>query len=99
MGGRGGRRGRGGRTALTHELLGDAQAAVGAHDGQRGDVAVLDAVGGLLLHLGEYIANDLRVIVGRLLGPADVDGNVRELGPGQAVVHVVFEEVVFGSCM
>jgi len=28
---------------------------------------MLDAVGGLLLHLGEYIADDLGVVIGGLL--------------------------------
>jgi hypothetical protein len=64
------------RTTLAHQLLGDAQAAVGAHDGQRRDVAVLHAVGRLLLHLGEHIADDLGVVVGRLGRARHVDGDV-----------------------
>lgn len=81
MGGGGGR-----RTALPHELLGDTQPAVGAHDAQRGDVTVGDAIGGLLLHLGEHVADDLGVVVGGLLGPRDVDGDVAQLRPRQRVV-------------
>lgn len=65
-----------------------------AHDGQRGDVAVLDAVGGLLLHLGEHVADDLGVVVGGLLGARDVDGDVAELRPREGVVEVVLHEVV-----
>lgn len=72
---------------------------MGAHDTQTGDVAVLDAVAGLLLHLGQDIANDLGVVVGRLLGARDVDGDEAELGPGQGVVQVVLEEVVLGQVL
>jgi hypothetical protein len=36
------------------------------HHGQGGDVAVRDAVGGLFLHLGEHVADDLGGIVGCL---------------------------------
>lgn len=70
-----------GLTTLPHELLCDAQAAVGAHDAQAGDVAVLDAVAGLLLHLGQDVADDLGVVIGALLGTCYVDGDEAELRP------------------
>jgi hypothetical protein len=72
---------------------------MGAHDGQRGDVAVRDAVGGLLLHLGEHIADDLGVVVGGLFGAGDVDGDEGQLGPRQGVVQVVLEEIVLGQVL
>jgi hypothetical protein len=62
-------------------------------------VAVLDAVGGLLLHLGEHIADDLGVVVGGLLRAGDVDGHVRQLRPRERVVQVVLEEVVLGQVL
>jgi len=68
-----------------------------AHDAQAGDVAVRDAVGGLLLHLREHVADDARVVVGRLAGPRDVDGDEGELGPRERVVQVVLHEVVLGQ--
>lgn len=46
-----------------------------AHDGQAGNVPMLDAVGGFLLHLGEHVADDLGVVVGGLLGAGDIDGD------------------------
>jgi hypothetical protein len=88
-----------GRTALAHQLLGNAQAAVGAHDGQRRDVAVLHAVGRLLLHLGEHIAHDLRVVVGGLGRARDIDGDEGQLRPGERVVEVVLEKVVLGQVL
>lgn len=66
-----------------------------AHDAQTRDVAVLDPIGGLLLHLGEDIADDFGGVVGGFLGAGDVDGDVGELRPRQGVVQVVFAEVVF----
>lgn len=65
-----------------------------AHDTQTSDVAVLNAVGGLLLHLGQDIAHDLGVVIGRLLGAGNIDGDEAELGPREGVVEVVLEEVV-----
>lgn len=53
-----------------HELGGEAQLAVGAEDGEGGDVAM--ALVGLLLHLGEDIADDAAVVV---------LGDVEELRP------------------
>jgi hypothetical protein len=55
-----------GLTTLAHQLLRQPQAAVRPHHGQGGDVAVRDAVGGLFLHLGEHVADDLGGIVGCL---------------------------------
>ncbi|KAK2729580.1 hypothetical protein CKAH01_02554 [Colletotrichum kahawae] len=57
------------------------------------------AVGGLLLHLGEHIADDLGVVVGCALGAGDVDGDIAELGPREGVVEVVLEEVVLGQVL
>lgn len=70
-----------------------------AHHAETGNVTMLHAVRRLLLHLGEDIADDLGVLVGVLLGARDVDGDVAELGPGEGVVEVVFEEVVFGEVL
>lgn len=52
-----------------------------AHDAQTGDVAVLHTVGGLLLHLGEDVANNLGIVIGGLLWSGDVHGDERELRP------------------
>lgn len=52
-----------------------------AHHGQAGDVAVLDAVCGLLLHLGEDVSDDLGVVIGGLLGAGDVDRDKAQLWP------------------
>lgn len=60
---------------------------------------MLDAVGGLLLHLGQDIADDLGVVVGRLLGARDIDGDVGQLGPRQGVVQVVLHKVVLGQVL
>jgi hypothetical protein len=68
-------RGRGKRTALAHQLAAEAEAAVCAHDAEAGDVPVRDAVGGLLFDLGEHVADDLGVVVGRL-------GRAGDLGVG-----------------
>jgi hypothetical protein len=62
-------------------------------------VAVLHAVGRLLLHLSEDIADDLGVVVGGLGGPRHVDGDIGELGPREGVVEVVLEEVVLGEVL
>jgi hypothetical protein len=45
---------------------------VRAHYGERGDVAVLNAVGGLFFHLGKHVADNLWGIVGRLWGTRDL---------------------------
>lgn len=66
-----------------HELGGEAELAVGAEDGEGGDVAV--AVGGFFLHLGEDVADDAAVVV---------FGDVEELGPGEDVIEVVLHLVV-----
>ena len=66
-----------------HEFGGEAEFAVGAEDGEGGDVAV--AVGGLLLHLGEDVADDAAVVV---------FGDVEELRPGEDVIEVVLHLVV-----
>ena len=77
-----------GALAQAHQALSDSQAAVRAHDAQRGDVAVLDGgVGRVFLHFGEDIADDFGV--GGGFGGAD-DGDKGELGPGEGVVEVVF---------
>jgi hypothetical protein len=48
---------------------------------------------GILLHLGQDIADYARVVIGCLLGPRDIDGNVGELGPAEGMVEVVFHEI------
>lgn len=85
---------RGTRTTLPHQLLRQPQPAVRAHDAQAGDVPVLHAVDGLLLHLREDVADDLGGVVGGAGRAGDVDGDVGELRPGEGVVEVVLEEVV-----
>lgn len=55
-------------TALSHQFLGETETAVRAHHGERSDVAVLDAIGGLFFHFGEYVANDLGRVIGRFWG-------------------------------
>ena len=72
---------------------------MGAHNGERGDVAVRHAVGRLLLHLGQDISYDLGVVIGRLFGPRHVDGDIRQLRPRERVVEVVLEEVVLGEVL
>lgn len=42
------------------------------HHRQRRDVAVRNAVGGLFLHFGEHVADDLGRVVGGLGGPGDL---------------------------
>ena len=69
------------------------------HNGYARDVPVLDPVAGVLLHLGEDIADDLGVVIGALLGPRHVYGHVAELRPRQGVVEVVFKEVVLGQVL
>ena len=69
------------RTALAHQLLSNPQPTVRPHDAQAGDVAMRHAVRRVLLHLGQDIAHDLGIVVGRLLGAGDVDGHEAELGP------------------
>lgn len=54
---------------------------MGAHDAETGDVPVLDAIRGLLLHLGEDVANDAGGLVGVFGGVAEVYCHVRELRP------------------
>lgn len=68
-------------TALAHQLLSDAEAAMGAHDAEGGDVAVGDAVGGLLLHLGQHVADDLGVVVGSLGRARRVHRHVAQVRP------------------
>lgn len=66
-----------------------------AHDAQARNVTVLDAVGGIFFHLGQDVADNFGV-GGRRFRGAD-DGDEGELWPGEGVVHVVFEHVVFGE--
>jgi hypothetical protein len=75
-------------TTLLHELVCEAETAVGAEDADAGDVTVRDAVGGLLLHLAEDVSDDPVLLV---------FGDVRELGPCERMVEVVSERVVFGQ--
>lgn len=82
-------------TTHAHQLLGQAEASMGPHHAQARDVAVLNAVGGLLFHLGEHVADDFGGGAGA--GGGDVEGDVGEGGPGEGMVEVVFKEVVFGQ--
>ena len=52
-----------------------------AHYGERGNVAVLNAVGGLFFHLGEDVADDFWGVVGRFWGARDL-GLVSVVGWG-----------------
>lgn len=65
------------------------------HDAQARNVPVLHAVRRFFLHLGQHVADDFRVVVGPLARTRDVDGDEAELRPGEGVVEVVLEEVVF----
>lgn len=66
-----------------HELGGDAELAVGSEDGERGDVAV--ALGALLLHLRQNVADDTAVVV---------LGDVEKLRPREDVVEIVLHLVI-----
>ena len=63
------------------------------HDTQTSDVTMLYAIRRILLHFGEYIADNAGVVVGGFLGTGDVDGDVGELGPGEGVVEIVLHEI------
>lgn len=67
-----------------HELGGEAELAVGAEDGEGGDVAVA-GLGGVLLHLGEHVADDPGAVVLR---------HEEQLRPRKQVVEVVLHLVV-----
>lgn len=58
---------------------------------------MLDVVDRLLFHLGQNVSDDARRLVGGLLRPRDIHSHIRELGPGEGMVEVVFEEVIFGE--
>lgn len=47
-----------------------------AHDAERCDVAVLNAVRGVFFHFGEDVAYDAGVVVRSLLGARDIDCDV-----------------------
>lgn len=66
-----------------HELGGEAELAVSAEDGEGGYVTV--ALGGLLLHLGQDVADDAAAVV---------LGDIEELRPREDVVEVVLHLVV-----
>jgi hypothetical protein len=59
-------------TRLLHQLLGESQAAMRAHDGERGNVPVLHAVGRFFFHLGEDVADNLGGVVGGFWGAGDL---------------------------
>ena len=61
-----------------HEIGGEPELAVGAEDREGGDVAVA-GLGGVLLHLGEHVADDAADVVLR---------DEEELRPRQHVVEV-----------
>lgn len=67
----------------SHEFGGEAEFAVSSEDGEGGDVAV--ALGGLLLHLGQDIADNLAVVI---------LGDVQELRPWEDVVEVVLHLII-----
>lgn len=81
------------RTTLPHQLLGDAEPSVRAHHAQARDVAMLDPVRGVFLHLGQDVADDAGVVVGGFGRARDVDGDVGELWPGERVIEVVLHEI------
>ena len=60
-------------TALSHQLLRQPQSSVCAHDAERGDMAVLDSIGGVFFHLGKDVAYDLGSIVGCLFRARDLE--------------------------
>jgi hypothetical protein len=60
------------RTRLLHQLLSESQAAMRAHDGQRGDVPVLHAISGLFFHFGEDVADNFGGVVGGFRGAGDL---------------------------
>lgn len=63
------------------------------HDGEGGDVAVGDAVAGLLFHFGEDVAYDLGWGIGGGRG-GDIDSYIAQLGPTHRMIKVVFTKVV-----
>jgi len=67
-----------------HEFGGEPQLAVGAEDGEGGDVAVA-GLRGVLLHLGEHVADDAAAVV-----LCDEE----ELRPREHVVEVVLHLVI-----
>lgn len=67
-----------------HELGGEPQLAVGAEDGEGGDVAMA-GLRGVLLHLGEHVADDAAAVV---------LGDEEELWPREHVVEIVLHLVV-----
>jgi len=58
-------------------------------------MAMLNSVGGFLLHLCENISDNLWRFAGRARGVGEVNSNVGKLWPGQGVVEVVLAKVVF----
>lgn len=69
------------------------------HNTQTSNMPMLHSIRRILLHLGEHIAYDPRVVVGSLLGARDVDCYVRELGPGEGMIEVVFHEIAVWGIM
>jgi hypothetical protein len=69
---------------VIHEFVGEAESAVGAEDGEGGDVGHLRLPIGLIVHLGEDVSDDLSILL----------GDVEEFGPGEVVVEIVVEVVV-----
>lgn len=67
-----------------HELGGKAELAVGAENGEGGDVAVA-RLGGVLLHLGQDVAHDLAAVI---------LGNKEELWPRQDMIQIVLHLVI-----
>lgn len=82
---------------LFYEFFCDIQFLVGVYYVEGGDVVVLDVVCGFFFYFGEDIVDDFGVVIGGFCGVGDVDCYEGELGLGEGVVEVVFEEVVFGE--
>lgn len=75
-----------------------------SHYGERGDVAVGDAVGGLFFHFGEDVAYDLGRVIGCLWGTGDLDSSASEYLDIEDVYlrglrRVAEGEVGCGMCM
>jgi hypothetical protein len=58
---------------------------------------MLHSIRRILFHFREHIAYDSGIVVRRLLGSGDIDCDVRELGPGEGMVEVVFHEIAWRS--
>lgn len=62
-------------------------------------MSMRDPIRRVLLHLGEYVAHNLGILVGPLARPRHIHGDVAQLWPREGMVEVVFQEVVFGEVL